>query len=70
MDLPHPGIEPGSPTLQGDSLLAELHGKPMKVGLTGFAKELTVRYEKKKRVKDNVRFLPEHLEQRNCLLLR
>ena len=42
----------------------------MKVGLTGFAKELTVKYEKKKRVKDDVRFLPEHLEQRNCLLLR
>jgi len=27
-DLPHPGIEPGSPALQVDSLLAELPGKP------------------------------------------
>ena len=26
--LPHPGIEPGSPTLQVDSLPAELPGKP------------------------------------------
>ena len=27
-DLPHPGIEPGSPTLQADSLLSEPTGKP------------------------------------------
>ena len=27
-DLPNPGIEPGSPTLQADSLLSELQGKP------------------------------------------
>ena len=27
-DLPDPGIEPGSPTLQADSLLTELPGKP------------------------------------------
>ena len=27
-DLPDPGIEPGSPTLQVDSLPAELPGKP------------------------------------------
>ena len=26
--LPNPGIEPGSPALQADSLLAELPGKP------------------------------------------
>ena len=26
--LPDPGIEPGSPALQGDSLLSELPGKP------------------------------------------
>ena len=26
--LPDPGIEPGSPALQVDSLLAELRGKP------------------------------------------
>ena len=29
MDLPDPGIEPGSPTLQADSLPAKLSGKPM-----------------------------------------
>ena len=29
-DLPHPGIEPGSPALQVDSLPAELPGKPQK----------------------------------------
>ena len=28
MELPDPGIEPGSPALQVDSLLAELPGKP------------------------------------------
>ena len=27
-DLPDPGIEPGSPVLQADSLLTELQGKP------------------------------------------
>ena len=27
-DLPDPGIEPGSPTLQADSVPAELPGKP------------------------------------------
>ena len=27
-DLPDPGIQPGSPALQGDSLPAELPGKP------------------------------------------
>ena len=27
-DLPDPGIEPGSPTLQADSLLSEPLGKP------------------------------------------
>ena len=28
-DLPDPGIEPGSPTLQADSLPAELPGEPV-----------------------------------------
>ena len=27
-DLPNPGIKPGSPVLQADSLLTELQGKP------------------------------------------
>ena len=31
-DLPDPGIEPGSPTLQADSLPAELPGKPYYIG--------------------------------------
>ena len=29
MDLPNPGIEPGSPALQVDSLPTELSGKPI-----------------------------------------
>ena len=29
-DLPNPGIEPGSPTLQADTLLSEPPGKPLK----------------------------------------
>ena len=33
-DLPDPGIKPGSPTLQADSLLSELPGKS---GVTGKA---------------------------------
>ena len=32
MDLPDPGIEPGSPTLQADSLLSETPGKPLTKG--------------------------------------
>ena len=31
-DLPSPGIEPRSPTLQADSLLSEPPGKPMNTG--------------------------------------
>ena len=30
-DLPNPGIEPGSPALQANSLQAELPGKPIHV---------------------------------------
>ena len=30
-DLPNPGIEPGSPALQADSLLSELPGKPSRM---------------------------------------
>ena len=29
-DLPNPGIEPGSPAMQADSLPTELQGKPQK----------------------------------------
>ena len=32
-DLPNPGIEPRSPTLQADSLLAEPQGKPKNTGV-------------------------------------
>ena len=32
-DLPNPGIEPRSPTLQADSLPAEPQGKPKKTGV-------------------------------------
>ena len=32
-DLPNPGIEPGSPALQGDSLPAEPPGKPKNTGV-------------------------------------
>ena len=32
-DLPNPGIEPKSPTLQVDSLPSELPGKPMSTGV-------------------------------------
>ena len=28
VDLPNPGIEPGTPALQADSLLTELQGNP------------------------------------------
>ena len=33
MDLPDPGIEPGFPALQVDSLPAELPGKSLSVGI-------------------------------------
>ena len=32
-DLPNPGFEPGSPTLQMDSLLVEPQGKPKNIGV-------------------------------------
>ena len=32
-DLPNPGIEPRSPTVQADSLLAESQGKPKNTGV-------------------------------------
>ena len=32
-DLPNPGMEPGSPTLQADSLLSEPSGKPKNAGV-------------------------------------
>ena len=32
-DLPNPGIEPRSPTLQTDSLPVELQGKPRNTGV-------------------------------------
>ena len=32
-DLPDPGIEPGSPALQADSLPTELSGKPAASGV-------------------------------------
>ena len=35
-DLPDPGIEPGSPTLQADSLLSEPPGKPVRGGIPAF----------------------------------
>ena len=35
-DLPDPGIEPGSPALQADSLLTELQGKPKEYNKSDF----------------------------------
>ena len=35
-DLPNPGIEPRSPTLQADSLPAEPQGKPKNTGVGSF----------------------------------
>ena len=32
-DLPNPGIEPGSPTMQADSIPSELPGKPVLINL-------------------------------------
>ena len=37
-DLPNPGIEPTSPTLQADSLLSELPGKPNQFARAAIAK--------------------------------
>ena len=31
-DLPDPGVEPGSPTMQADALPSEPPGKPLRVG--------------------------------------
>ena len=32
-DLPNPGIKPGPPALQADSLLTELRGRPRRIGV-------------------------------------
>ena len=37
MDLPDPGIEPGSPALQADSLPVEPQGKPKNTGVGSLA---------------------------------
>ena len=42
-DLPDPGIEPGSPTLQADSLLSELLEKPT---LTGVSRKVIIHIRK------------------------
>ena len=36
-DLPSPGMEPRSPTLQTDSLPSELPGKPMNIGVASLS---------------------------------
>ena len=41
-DLPDPGIEPGSPVLQVDSLLSEQPGKPIKGIHTGLSHTLSL----------------------------
>jgi len=41
-DLPNPGIEPGFPALQGDSLPTELQGKPLKRAETKRKKEFNL----------------------------
>ena len=39
-NLPNPGIEPGSPALQADSLLFELQGRPLLAFYSGALLEL------------------------------
>ena len=41
--IPYPGIEPGSPTLQVDSLLCELPGKQMGKGKFFFSSRVLIR---------------------------
>ena len=41
-DLPNPGIEPGSPALQADTLLSEPPGKPKNVTETHQSKSLLI----------------------------
>ena len=43
-DLPKPGIKPGSPSLQADSLLSEPSGKPINILVVNFS----LFYERKK----------------------
>ena len=49
-DLPNPGIEPGSPALQADSLISEPPGKSMKVQYT-FKMEISGAYQLKQLIK-------------------
>ena len=41
-DLPNPGIEPGCPVLQADSLPSEPRGKPLGVDRVSAFKELNI----------------------------
>ena len=52
-NLPHPGIKPGSPALQADSLPAELPGKPTSLGIYPIIAEnvLLLQFFKKKKKK-------------------
>ena len=44
MDVPDPGIEPGSPALQADSLPTELSGKPLYIVRRNYVRELANGY--------------------------
>ena len=59
MDLPDPRVKPGSPALQGDSLPAELSGKPCIQYALGLLCRMWSRLKKK--VLTASRFIPEGL---------
>ena len=49
-DLPDPGIEPGSPILQADSLLCEPPGKPMFIYFIAYLFIFLIGYVKEEKV--------------------
>ena len=56
-DLPDPGIEPGSPALQADSLPTELSGKPR------YANDTTLMAESKEELKSLLNKVKEENEK-------
>ena len=60
-DLPDPGIEPRSPTLEADTLTSEPRGKPLRYDLNKIPYDYTVEVRKRFKGLDLIDRVPEEL---------
>ena len=67
-DLPNPGIEPGFPALQADSLLSELPGKPQSPSLLLILALFQVSFRGPSRKVCGLSFLPSPPETSKSLV--